>query len=278
MKPEPANSPRTLSKREAAVVGWLEAERLQTITSVDAREALGWTDRVVNQVLSSLARKGWVRRTTRGSYETVLAETGGWSLPNPWAALANWKQRYYVSFQSAAYELQLTPDRPSTVQTCVPIGSKRPRAWSDVPITLIFTPTFDDEGVIEKELHRFLIRIASPEKVLLDGAANPNRIGGVFGLARVLDRAGSRIEWGEVVTLATNHPKGRPALRRLAALTELLGQDVPPELGEAASAQAGDPLVYLADRRTHGAKGIRQAQWQIVMNVDPAAIQDEVRR
>jgi predicted transcriptional regulator of viral defense system len=147
-----------------------------------------------------------------------------------------------------------------------------------MPITLIFTPTFDVEGVIEKELHRFMIRIASPEKVLLDGAAIPNRIGGVFGLARVLDRAGSRIEWGKVVTLATNHPKGRPALRRLAVLIELLSQDVPPELREAASARAGDHLVYLADRRTHGAKGIRQAQWQVVMNVDPLAIQDEVRR
>ena len=65
---------------------------------------------------SSLARKGWLTRTSRGRYETVLADTGGWALPNPWAALGTSGLRYYVGFQSAAYERGLTPDRPGAVQ------------------------------------------------------------------------------------------------------------------------------------------------------------------
>lgn len=278
MPPKSGDSSRTLSKREAALVSWLEAERIQTITNADVREILGWTDRMADQVLSGLARKGWVRRTAQGRYETVLAETGGWSLPNPWAALATWKQKYYVGFQSAAFELQLSPDRPVRVQACVPVGAKRPRAWTDVPITLIFTPSFSNDGVVVKELHRFSIQIASPEKILLDGAANASRIGGVFGLARVLDRAGSDIAWDRVVALALKHPNGRPALRRLAALTEILGKEVPPMLRRTAGAKPGDPLLYIADRRTHGAKGIRLAHWKVVVNIDPSAIQDEVRR
>ena len=278
MAPKSVETTRTLSKREAELVGWLEAERVLAVTSADARNALGWSDKIADQVLSGLARKGWVRRTARGAYETVLADTGGWSLPNPWAALATWKQRYYVGFQSAAYELDLTPDRPASVQTCVPVGAKRPRAWDDVPIFLIYTTAFTTEGVTEKELHRFRVWIASAAKVLLDGAAYPGRMGGVLGLARVLDRGIDKVEWGDVVALAVAHPKGRPALRRLATLTELLGHAVPRLLRDAATAKSGDSLIYLADRRTHGAQGTRLAQWQVVVNIDPAVIQDEVRR
>ena len=98
---------RTLSPMESAVMGWVEAERRNAITIDDVASTFDWKRDAIRHVLSRLARKGWLRRTARGRYETVLAETAGFAPPNPWAALASWIPRHYVGFQSAAYELRL---------------------------------------------------------------------------------------------------------------------------------------------------------------------------
>jgi predicted transcriptional regulator of viral defense system len=270
-------TPRTLSKREAELVGWLEAERRPSITTQEVRETLGWTATTTNSTLARLAGKGWLRRTAQGRYETVLAETGGWSLPNPWASLSSWGQRYYVGFKSAAYERQLTPDRPGSVQACVPVGAKPPRAWKAVPITLIYLPKFSDDGVEEQELHRFHVRLASVERILVDSGAQPDRVGGVLGLARIVDRADDRTDWVAVVRSAARASHGRASLRRIAALLELLGHIVPEPLMREATARPGETALYLADRKTHGARGERLPEWNVVINVDRSAITDEVR-
>ncbi len=271
-------APRTLSTREAELVGWLETDRRPSVTTEEVRQTFGWSSTVTNSALSRLAAKGWLKRTAQGRYETVLADTGGWFLPNPWAALSSWHQRYYVGFKSAAYERGLTPDRPGRVQTCVPVGAKPPKAWKDEPVTLIYLTKFSDEGVAEEEWHRFRLRIASVEKILVDSGAQPDRIGGVLGLARVVDRAHDRANWAEVVRLADHASHGRTSLRRIAAVLELLGHDVPEPLTKEATARPGETALYLGDRKTHGARGERLPEWNVVVNVDLAAIADEVLR
>lgn len=278
------NAPtRTLSRREAELVGWLEAERRLSVSVSEIKQGFGWSDSVVYNTVSRLARKGWLRRTAHGRYEAILAETGGWAVPNPWAALSTWAQRYYVGFKSAAYEHGLTPDRPGDVQTCVPTGAKRPQAWEDIPVLLIYLPKFDLTGTESKQLHGFDVRIASREKVLVDGANTPGRMGGVLGLARVVDRAadraaGDRLDWSQVVQLAAMFSRGRASLRRLAAILETLGHEVPEPLAGAATAQPEESRLFLGDRRTHGARGERLPRWQVVVNLDPDVIREEVGR
>jgi predicted transcriptional regulator of viral defense system len=269
---------RTLSKREAEVVGWLEAERRRSLTAAELRATLGWSDSVTWHVLSRLAHKGWLRRTAQGRYETVLAETGGWHVPNPWAALSAWEQRYYVGFKSAAYEHQLTTDRPSSVQACVSVGARKPLAWSGIPIVLIYLPRFQDEGVHVERLHSFEVRIASVEKTVVDAGALPGRIGGLPGLARVVDRASDRVNWERAVELGTTSSRGKAGLRRIAALLELLGHTVPQALALAATAGPRASPLFLGERRVYGAHGKRLPKWQVVVNVDPSVINDEVSR
>ncbi len=269
---------RTLSKREAELFNWLEAERRLSISLPEVRRTLGWSDSVARNTLSRLAKKGWLRRTALGRYEAVLAETGGWSVPNPWAALSTWRQRYYIGFKSAAYEHGLTADRPGSVQACVPTGARRPLSWSDIPIVLIYLPKFDSVGTQTRKLHQFEVEIASPEKILVDGASLPGRMGGVLGLARVVDRAANQVDWATVVQLTTASPRGRVSLRRLAALLEILGREVPDPLANGATARPGESALFLGDRRTYGARGERLPRWQVIVNVDSAAVLDEVRR
>jgi predicted transcriptional regulator of viral defense system len=269
---------RTLGEREGAVVAWLEAERRAVVSGQEVADTFAWTPAAIRDVLSRLERKGWLRRTARGRYETVLAATGGFAPPNPWAALSTWRQPYYVAFQSAAYEHGLTPDRAAVVQVAVPVGAKAPKAWREVPIALIALRAFSDEGVDDRERHGVTIRLASPERILVDGAALPHRVGGPLGLARIASRSVDTADWDRVVGLATKRPGGAAALRRLATILDLLDIKVPAPLARAAAAAAGASYLYLGERRLYGARGSRLARWAVVDNVGVETLREEIRR
>lgn len=269
---------RSLSRQEAEVVGWLEAERRGTVTLDEVTETLGWPRPRVRKVLARLAAKGWLVRVARGRYETVLAETGGFTLPNPWAALSLWRQPYYVGYQSAAYEHGLTPDRPGDVQACVAYGARRPRAWAEFPIALVWQRGFSRNGAREQDIHGFPVWIASPEKLLVDAAARPSRIGGLPGLLRVLDRARDEVDWRQVVELSRAIPRGRPALKRLAHLLTLIADEVPAPLDAAAAALPGEHPIRLGETRLHGGAGELDRRFGVIRNVDVEALREEVRR
>ena len=269
---------RSLSKQEAQLVGWLEAERRATVTPDDVADALGWERPRIRKVLARLAEKGWLIRVAQGRYETVLAETGGFALPSPWAALSLWRQRYYVGFQSAAYEHALTPDRPGDVQVCAPYGARRPRAWAEFPIALVWQRGFSSIGATERELHGFKVWIASPEKLLVDGAARPSRMGGLPGLVRVLDRAQDSVDWQQLVELSTILPRGRPALKRLAHLLTLIAVEVPPPLDTVAAARPGEHPILLGEKRLYGGGGERDQRYGVIRNVDARTLNEEVWR
>ena len=271
-------SSRTLGGREGAVVAWLEAERRATVSVRDVSEVFGWTPVSIRDALSRLERKGWLRRTARGRYETVLAETGGFAPPNPWAALSTWRQPYYIAFQSAAYEHGLTPDRPGAVQIAVPVGARAPKAWREVPIVLIALRAFSVEGAENAQRHGVTIRLASPERILLDGAALPHRVGGALGLARIASRAVDSADWPRIVEFARERPGGGAALRRLAAILDLLDVKIPTPLATAAAACAGTSYLYLGERRLHGARGRRLARWSVVDNVGVETLREEIAR
>lgn len=270
---------RTLSPTESAVMGWLEAERRRAVTIDDVAETFPWDREAIRHVLFRLARKGWLRRTARGRYETVLAETAGFAPPNPWAALASWIPAHYVAFQSAAYELGLTPDRPGDVQVAVAVGTKRPTAWAEVPIELAHLRTFSLDGAQRRELHGWEISVATPEKVLSDSTLVPGRVGGIRGLARIATRAHDSVDWRETVRLLDAHPNGLAAMRRLAALLEVAETPVPKPLARQA-AHPGQRVrrILLSDHECDGSAGELLEPWNVVANIDAADLREELMR
>ncbi len=268
---------RTLSPMESAVMGWIEAERKNAITIDEVASTFDWKRNSIRHVLFRLARKGWLRRTARGRYETVLAETAGFAPPNPWAALASWIPRHYVGFQSAAYELDLTPDRPGDVQVAVAVGTERPAAWTEVPIELVYLRTFSPDGAQRRNLHGSNVQIASPEKVVSDSALLPRRVGGVRGLARIAARAEDSIDWREVVRLTEAHPSGLAAMRRLAALLDVIDTPVPQPLA-ARAAHPGQRVrpIFLGEPGFEGEAGELLDRWRVIANVDADDLQAEL--
>src|SRR5665811_141824 len=273
-----AGSARTLGPVEAELVAWLEVERPATIDVDDVCKTFDWPRRRVYGLLSRLAKKGWLQRTVAGRYEPLLAESGGVRLPNPWAALSSWKVAYYVSLGSAAYERNRLPDRPAAIQVCVPAGTTRPTGWAQVSISLVARRSFDLSGSDLEERHGFNVRIAGIERILLDSATMPGRVGGAFGLARIVDRAAERASWERFARLARRSGRGTAASRRIAALLEILNREVPAELERIAASKRSDSLLYIGSTRVHGRRGQILPRWRVLVNLSADALREEVER
>jgi hypothetical protein len=65
-----------------------------------------------------------------------------------------------------------------------------------------------------------------------------------------------RVNWAKVVRFADHVSHGRTRYRRVAALLELLGHDVPKDFAQKATRPSETPL-YLGDRKTYGARSQR---------------------
>lgn len=269
---------RTLSRREAELVSWLEVERPKSVSLAEIASALDWPQKRTYDVASRLAKKGWLHRTRAGHYEPLLGESAGILVPDPWVALTSWKVPYYVALASAAYEHNLIPDRPKAVQVCVSVGTTAPAGWRELAITLVPRRAFQLDGSQPAESHGVTVRIAGVERVLLDSATMPGRVGGIFGLARIVDRSSERVDWRRFAELAKKTTRGAAAARRIAALLEILGQEVPPTLAKLASAGKGAPPIYLGSTRVHGRRGEILPRGRVQLNVSPEALREEVTR
>jgi predicted transcriptional regulator of viral defense system len=280
MPPSP-NQPgtaRTLSRREAELVSWLEIERPRSVSLAEISSALDWSKKRTYDVASRLAKKGWLLRTRAGHYEPLLGESAGILVPDPWVALTSWKVPCYVALASAAYEHNLIPDRPGAVQVCVPVGTTAPASWRDMAITLVPRRAFQRDGSQLTKSHGVNIRLAGIELVLLDSATMPGRVGGVFGLARIVDRGHDQADWRRFAELVEKASRGVAAARRIAALLEILGQEVPPALAKLASAKKGAPPIYLGSTRVHGRRGEILPRWRVQVNLSSEALREEVSR
>lgn len=269
---------RPLSGRESQIVAWLEEERPSLITAADLVETFAFKGDTATDILRRMAAKGWLQRVGRGSYAPLLADTGGIAVPNPWAALAAWKAAYYVSYASAAYELGLTPDRPGSVQACVRVGKATPRLFADLPITLIYQPHFSLRGSAVRTVHGVDVRIADTERVLVDSAIRPSRVGGTLALGRIASRALETADWRVVTSLAADHPRGHAAARRLATLIDVLAADVPDELARFAGEDLPSRPMPLDDPKIYGWGGERNPRFGVVVNVPVESLREEVRR
>ncbi len=270
-------TPRTLSRREAELVSWLEVERPPIISLDEIAEVLGIPKPRTYDLASRLAKKGWLHRTRAGQYEPLLADSAGIRAANPWPALSSWKVPYYVGLGSAAYEHNLTPDRPGAVQVCVRSGTTAPAGWRELGVVLVARRVLELDGTELAQRHGVTIRLAGVDKTLLDAASTPGRVGGVFGLSRIVDRALDRADWSHFAALAKSASRGPAAARRIAALIEILEHEIPSPLAELANVEKSTPLIYLASTRSNGRRGEILPRWRVLVNVSPSAIREEVR-
>jgi predicted transcriptional regulator of viral defense system len=259
-------------------MAWLEAERPALVRVDDLAREFELDRARASDVLRRMTTKGWLTRVAQGAYQPLLADSGGWAVPDAWAAVAAWRVGSYVSYASAAYELGLTPDRPGAVQVVVPFGTTTPARFQMLPISLIPQRVFSFSGTTERRVRDHIVRIAGVERVLVDAALRPSRVAGAISLGRVAHRALDQADWALVAELADEHPRGSSAARRLAALLTLLDEAVPDPLAELAKRRRPANPTFLDNRSIYGRRGPVLDDWQIRVNVPVEALREELKR
>ena len=270
-------NPRTLGPREGQVLAWLETERPSVIEVGDVAAAVGISREHARTVASRLERKGWLARLSRGRYQPLLGDTGGWTAPDPWAALDGWARPHYVSFASAAHELGLTSDRPGDVQVATVQGVGLPPRMASAGVRLVRMRRFTLTGSAKRRLHGHEVWIAGPERCILDSATHLALAGGALGLARMIARAHRSLDWQQLVQMSEQLPLGAPALRRFGALLEVLGLEIPAALQRGAVVTTCRPIP-LDDAVPVQHATVVLGRWMVALNVSPEAIREEVRR
>jgi predicted transcriptional regulator of viral defense system len=279
--PEPDYRRRSLSPRESQVVAWLELERPKTISNRDLADEFEVSPTLASDILRRMARKHWLQRVAQGHYEPLLADSGGWEATNPWATLSSWDGPYFVSYLSAAYVHGLTPERPYTVQICLPAQGVTPRRFEREQITAVNQRTFSTDFTELREQQGFLVRVAIPEKVVFDGAVTMRRMNGPIGFSRVLFRAAPELDWTLVIEMARSHKRGPATLRRVATLLDELETPVPSDVSGFIS-DAGwnkyKPLDLDSGSSRRAAELPPIGRWGIRVNVSTDAMREEIHR
>ncbi|MGH8260480.1 MAG: hypothetical protein ACREUG_12410 [Steroidobacteraceae bacterium] len=157
-------------------------------------------------------------------------------------------------------------------------GTRTPARFAQLPLTLVAQRHFSLAGSTAKPAHGFEVRIAGVERVLIDCAIRPSRVGGVIALGRIVYRALDQVQWAELVVLARGHPRGRAGARRLAALLETIEQPVPEPLAVFASERLPKRPMLLDDASIYGWRGPTLGRWAVVVNVPAEALREELHR
>lgn len=259
---------RTLSKNEAKVVLGLEWRGQKTVTLADLRSALGASEGYARYLAHRLVRKGWLERLRPGLFLFIPADRGREAVAdtNPLLAGAALVDPYFFSFGTACTHHGLTEQVLAEVYLACR-ARRRSERIRDVRYVFAHVGEKRFFGFADASVLGVTVRMATPERALLDALDRPHYAGGLGEVSRMVGRSVPRLAPERLVELLERW--GESALaQRLGYLAELHGADLPPRLrGALDRLVRPGSKVLLGSRRRWGTSGPLARPWNIVENV-----------
>jgi predicted transcriptional regulator of viral defense system len=260
---------RSLSNLEARLILHLEWEKQPLVTIEETMAILDCSYDHARQLLSRLARRGWLAPLTPGTYELIPAERGEHGFPdsNPLFIGSVLVEPYYFSFATAAYFHGLSTQASATVYIATPVRTgRRLVTVRGKEYRLVFQPAHKFVGAVEVDAYGSRVKMAEPEKTIVDALDRPEYAGDVPEIAAMLRRGQSRLDWGRVAGYAVRF-ESQALLQRLGYLIDRLGLPAGGEVRDRLLAAVGKSTPYLGRPGTWGTGGDYDATWRIVDNV-----------
>ncbi|MBN1461929.1 MAG: hypothetical protein JXA57_20555 [Armatimonadetes bacterium] len=260
---------RSLSDLEARLILHLEWEKQPTVSIDETMAILDCSYDHARQVLSRLARRHWLAPLTPGTYELIPAERGEHAFPdtNPLFIGSTLIEPYYFSFATAAYFHGLSTQASSTVYLAT---SARPRRrlihLRGKDYRLVHQPPHKFFGDIEVDAYGSPVRIAEPEKTVLDALDRPEYAGDIPEIAGMLHRGGGRLEWDKLSDSALRFDS-QALIQRLGYLLDTLNLSPSETLRDRLLSAVGKSTPYLGRPARWGTGGDYNPTWRIVDNV-----------
>jgi predicted transcriptional regulator of viral defense system len=264
---------RTLSRNESRIVLDLEWRGRKTVSPAEIRSMLRCSDGYARFMAHRLARKGWLERLRPGLYQFIPAERGREAVAdtNPLAAGANLVPRYFFSFGTACTHHGLTEQVLSEVYL-VTLERRAPRSVRGKRFVFVRVPGTRFFGFTDASVLGTVVKMATPERALLDALDRPLYSGGIGEVSRIVARASTRVSWKDLLALARRF--GESALvQRLGYLLEMNRARVP--AGVVASLRKlmrPESKVPLGPRGRWGLHGSLSKRWNLIENVPRAVL------
>ncbi|MPZ49065.1 MAG: hypothetical protein GEU75_07145 [Dehalococcoidia bacterium] len=262
----PEIAARGLSPAEARLVSKLEFED-SSILDIDTIERLTGSDRNGARLLASrLAKRGWLVRIRKGVYQFVPAKMAGYPRRDWFIILQGFTAPYYLSFLSAAYHYSLSPQRPAFAQIATPRLIRGSYATKNHGIEQVVVGEGRFFGIREEASDGLIIKIADPERTVVDCLGFPKRSGGLFEVARIIQRASRQHDLDLLVTYALQFGN-KSLLQRLGYLLELVGGETVAGALDKLAESIGRRRAYLGSVSEFGRHGDYVSRWGLIDNI-----------
>jgi predicted transcriptional regulator of viral defense system len=193
----------------------------------DAQRLLGASTQVTSNLLSRLAKQGWIVRVRRGVYEVapIWAEPGSYGVDRFTALAHSLDPPYYVGFRSAL-ELYGWLQHPVIGRLWVAVPSQRRslRTPRDRVVWVVTSTRRFDWGLRDHWIGTVRFRVSDPERTLLDCLHLPRHAGGIVEVAGSLARAWPTLDHQRLNSHAVRMDIAS-VTRRLGALLDALAVD-----------------------------------------------------
>lgn len=261
--------PRSLSALEARLILHLEWEEQPTLTIREAMEILGCSYDLARWVVHQLVEGGWLAPIRRGKYELIPARRGEHAFPdtNPLFIGSTLVIPYYFSFATAAFFHGLSTQASVTVYIATTTRTRRRLLTvRGKEYRIVRQPGHKFFGAVDVDAYGTSVKMARPEKTILDCLERPAYAGDLPEIAAMLWRGKGRLDWELTGQYAVRF-RSHSLVQRLGYLTTILGIPLTAVARDLMLSGVGKSTRYLGRRSRWGTGGEYDATWRIVNNV-----------
>lgn len=260
---------RSLSDLEAKLILHLEWEKQPVVTIEDTMAILDCSYDHARQLLHRLAHRRWLSPLTPGKYELIPAERGEHAFPdtNPLFIGSTLVEPYYFSFATAAYFYGLSTQASATVYIATSVRTGR-RLYKvrGKQYRLVFQSPPKFFGAVEVDAYGSRVRMAEPEKAIVDALDHPEYVGDVPEIAGMLSRGKGRLDWEQLTEYGLRF-ESQSLIQRLGYLLDLLHLPISEKARDLLRTGIGKSTPYLGRSGKWGTGGKYDSTWRIVDNV-----------
>ena len=259
---------RSLSPLEAKLIMRLEWEKQPMVTIEQAKAILGISYDHTRQLLHRLTKSQWLAPIVPGKYELIPAERGEYAFvdTNPLFVGSALVEPYYFSFATAAFFHGLSAQAAATVYLATTVGKTRLLVVRDKEYRLVGQSKHKFFGAMEMDAYGSRVRMAEPEKTIVDSLDRPTYAGGIPEVAAMLVHGQGRLNWDKLADYALRF-KSHALVQRLGYLCDVLELPITSEAREKLLANIGKTTSYLGQPGRWKTRGKYNATWQSVGNI-----------
>lgn len=269
-----------LTPAEASIIGKWEKHKPLLVTVKRVQEELKCTRDYAKALLHRLKKKRWIERVSKGRYIFIPSEYGYVERFPPLDTFAVGSQLvspYYFSYSSANSHYGFST-QVSSVSYIATTKVIRTRVWRDTTFQFVTLSPRKFFGFKEIQSNGVKVKIAEPEKALVDSIDKPRYSGDIEEVVRIVYHGFPRIDparLGEYALRMGSHS----LCQRLGFIIDFLHANkliqVNAVLREQLLENVGSNPICLAASRPK--TGYYSRDWNLIVNVEHEQLMAEIR-